>query len=360
MTDLTGDLDEFLATIARLVRAPGFERELEILVNSDAKLELVRDAHDYEEYCLVLKVAADIYARYEGEIEESERVIREKATAVAKADPRMYISGVRVAPAPVRDQNWRAGKYSMDSEELLRELEAERSMLVSVATGGPRIETVNSEYVERRVRIFHALAQRQLSDVNPFGDLWRWYGKWKKELQTYQERREFIAEMYDPLMARIREGPGAELEQAFEPTGWSRVDRSLGEMRRRLGEAETAEQFQAVGFLCRESLISVAQVVYDPARHPIIDGVAVSETDAKRMLEAFLAAELRGGAHETARRHAKAALTLAHELTHKRTAEFRLAAMCAEATIAVINLVAIVSGQRDPESGERRSMDNVK
>jgi hypothetical protein len=35
-------------------------------------------------------------------------------------------------------------------------------------------------------------------------------------------------------------------------------------------------------------------------------------------------------------------------LQHKRTATFRHAALCAEATVAVINLVAIVSGQRDP------------
>jgi hypothetical protein len=35
-------------------------------------------------------------------------------------------------------------------------------------------------------------------------------------------------------------------------------------------------------------------------------------------------------------------------LQHKRTADFRHAALCAEATAAVINLVAIVSGQRDP------------
>jgi len=42
-----------------------------------------------------------------------------------------------------------------------------------------------------------------------------------------------------------------------------------------------------------------------------LDGVAASDTDAKRMLEAVIAAELAGGANEETRSHAKAALRLA-------------------------------------------------
>ncbi len=103
-----------------------------------------------------------------------------------------------------------------------------------------------------------------------------------------------------------------------------------------------------MGLLCREALISLAQTVFDPNRHRILDGVDVSSSDAKRMLEAYLAAELAGQEMKVARQHARAALDLTNELQHKRTATFRHAALCAEATAAVINLVAIVSGQRDP------------
>jgi hypothetical protein len=88
-------------------------------------------------------------------------------------------------------------------------------------------------------------------------------------------------------------------------------------------------------------------VVYDPQRHPSEDGVAPSETDAKRMLDSYIAVELRGGANEEVRRHAKAALSLANELQHRRTADYRQAALCAEATTSVVNIVAIISGRRD-------------
>ena len=66
------------------------------------------------------------------------------------------------------------------------------------------------------------------------------------------------------------------------------------------------------------------------------------------MLDAYIADNLAGSANEEARRHAKAALALAVALQHTRTADFRQAALCAEATASVINLLAIVSGRRDP------------
>ncbi|MGB3274372.1 MAG: hypothetical protein WBA66_15940 [Xanthobacteraceae bacterium] len=131
-----------------------------------------------------------------------------------------------------------------------------------------------------------------------------------------------------------------------EPTGWQKVDRQLQEMRARLDAAGTEEQCQAVGLLCREVLISVAQEVYDKARHPSTDGTTPSDTDAKRMLEAIFAEELKGSSNEEARAHAKAAVRLALALQHKRLADFRTAALCAEGTYSVVNMLAIIAGRR--------------
>lgn len=131
-----------------------------------------------------------------------------------------------------------------------------------------------------------------------------------------------------------------------EPTGWQKVDRQSQEMRSRLDAAGTEEQFQSVGLLCREVLISVAQEVYDPARHPLVDEKAPSDTDARRMLEAIFEAELKGSSNEEARAHAKAAVRLALALQHKRLADFRTAALCAEGTLSVVNMLAIIAGRR--------------
>jgi hypothetical protein len=139
---------------------------------------------------------------------------------------------------------------------------------------------------------------------------------------------------------------GQRVEFFHEPTGWEKVDRQLQEARLRLDTASTEEQFQTVGLICRETLISLAQTIYNPEKHQPIDEKIPSDTDASRMLQAFFGTELMGNANEESRAHAKAALRLAVGLQHKRTADFRMAALCAEATVATVNIVAIVTGRR--------------
>jgi hypothetical protein len=139
----------------------------------------------------------------------------------------------------------------------------------------------------------------------------------------------------------------ARVELFEEPTGWPKVDRQLQEMRLRLAQAQSEEQCQAVGLLAREVLITAAQTVFDPDRHPAIDRVEPSNTDARRLLEAIFAIELEGGHNEEARAHAKAAVRLSLALQHKRTADFRTAALCAEGAASVVNMLAIISGRRD-------------
>lgn len=138
-----------------------------------------------------------------------------------------------------------------------------------------------------------------------------------------------------------------DVEIFAEPIGWPKVDRQVEELRFRLREATTEEQFQSVGHLCREALISVAQAVYNRERYPPPDGVAPSPTDAKRMLDAFVSVELSGAGHTNARKHAKAAVDLANDVQHDRTASFRDAALCAEATVSVIRIIAVVSGRHE-------------
>jgi hypothetical protein len=219
--------------------------------------------------------------------------------------------------------------------------------MIDVATGGPRIQEVNDEYRERRSLLRKELGERRLEDPSPFVDLWAWYSRWSSgDLPSYQSRRLFIAELYEPVIRAVEDSSSGQMQ---EPTGWARVDRTVTELRSRLASARTEEQYQSVGLLCRETLISLAQEVYDPKRHLTVDRITASHTDAKRMLEAYIAIEVRGRSNSEARKHAKAALDLANRLQHNRTADFREAALCVEASTSVVNIIAILSGRRDPE-----------
>ncbi len=236
----------------------------------------------------------------------------------------------------------------MTNDELLIEIEIQQGLMVAVATGKTRIEDANDEYKQRRHRIQNGLIERKINEPNPHADLWRWYGKWRKDLPNYQSRRDYVAELYEPIIEGIRQGRTLAGTELFDdPTGWERVDRGLEKIKRELAVASNEEEFQSIGLLCREALISVAQATYNPQIHTSTDGTKPSETDAKRMLDAYFAKELVGGSNEAARRHAKAALDLANDLQHRRTATFRDAALCSQATSTIVNLVAIISGRRN-------------
>jgi hypothetical protein len=233
----------------------------------------------------------------------------------------------------------------MTDEELLKSLDALRSTMISVASGGPRIQQVQQRFTPLYDAVADELARRSITNPIPYRDLWDWYGRWSSgDLPTYQSRRDFVSAIFSPLVAVVRTGVPTQ----FEPTGWQRVDRGVTHMRNQLAAAVNEEQFQAVGLLCREILISAAQAVFDPEKHQTTDGVTATATDAKRMLDAYIATELASGANEYIRKHARAALDLAVNLQHKRTATFREAALCAEATTSVVNLISIVAGRRDP------------
>ena len=152
----------------------------------------------------------------------------------------------------------------------------------------------------------------------------------------------------------VEDGPN-DIFQSL--TGWPRVDRTLDEIRTRLRVASNEEQFQAVGVLCREALISLAGAVFDPDKHPPLntDGVPASQTDARRMLDRFVEAEAGGKSNATMRRYVKVALQFANEVQHQRTATYRSAALCAEATAGLVNIIAILDGRRDVGQASSRS-----
>lgn len=135
------------------------------------------------------------------------------------------------------------------------------------------------------------------------------------ELPLFEDNQE-VQELRKKLFARFSRFAVSDLYmEEYELTGRERVDRSIAEMKTRLEIADNEEQFQAIGMLGRETLITVAQQVFDAEKHPTLDGVETSITDAKRMLEAFLQHEL-ADSSEKARKFAKSAVDLGNQLTH--------------------------------------------
>jgi hypothetical protein len=86
---------------------------------------------------------------------------------------------------------------------LMEELERQAALLVAVATGGGRIETMQAEHQRRRQRLVRALERRGLQYPFPWSDLWLWYGHWSANLPSYASRRTHIRKLVGPVLEAL-------------------------------------------------------------------------------------------------------------------------------------------------------------
>lgn len=229
---------------------------------------------------------------------------------------------------------------------LMAELLIHRDMMIGVATGGERIQDVNDYYIAREARLRERLPS-EVQYANPHDDLWGWYHHWSANFGRYAERRHYVRTMFAPAISALSKRSTLPMPKR-EPTGWERVDRALSKARAQFDVASAEEDFQAIGLLCREVIISTAQAVFDPAIHESLDGVKISATDANRMLDAYVAHVFPGESYKEVRSHYRASLALALNLQHRRTASRQLAALCIEATASTVAVLSIIARPSAP------------
>lgn len=327
MADIKGDTRRFLESLQRF--------DLAMLV-SQCEVALVETEIDNGFYRDLVEVAT---VEAPSPIDEALRQLPpEDRKRVAEAIASNFPG--RKAPDDIAVKAAQAASAT-GAATLLSELLIHRAMMIDVATGGSRIQDVNDYYRAREVRIRESLSEA-VKYENPHGDLWVWYRHWSAELPQYRDRRAYVRQLFAPAIDAISRRPSLPSELR-EPTGWERVDRALSKARAQLQTASVEEDCQAIGLLCREVIISLAQAVYDPAIHESLDGVRISQTDANRMLEAYVAHVFPGDSNKEVRAHARASLALALNLQHRRTATPQLAALCIEATASTTAVVSIIA-----------------
>ena len=90
-------------------------------------------------------------------------------------------------------------------ERLLEKIRQIQSIMIDVSTGGALIQEKEDEYIVIYLDItteIESLAKAgvTLSHNNSFRTLWDWYGYWSSKLPSYTSRREYVRELYAPLI----------------------------------------------------------------------------------------------------------------------------------------------------------------
>ena len=301
-------------------------------------------------YTVYINLSVKKYSSIEKEkISEYEKEISEALNEVIKGDDNNSFY-VQICPwFHKSDIDWSIIGDREAKSKLLNNIETIKNIMVSVSTNGARIQDEDNRYKRINLEIKRALAVLKIEYKNQFDGLWDWYGKWKADFKTYQERREYINGLFNVTLSYFDESDDVKdfIDCIVDLNDWDRINRTIIKIKRDSKIAINEEDYQTIGLLCREVIISLAQTVYSTELHGITDdeGVKIGKTDAIRMLSNYISYTLSGSQNEELRIYAKSTNKLANSLTHKRTATKRDMSLCTSATIALINFIGILEGK---------------
>lgn len=91
----------------------------------------------------------------------------------------------------------------MNQRELITYIERLQDLMVSVSTGGHRIDDVDDTYKTLFVKVTAELKEKGIPNKNSFSSLWDYYGYWSRELPTYQSRREYVRSLYKEILDKL-------------------------------------------------------------------------------------------------------------------------------------------------------------
>lgn len=268
-------------------------------------------------------------------------------------DDKNVITGVDFVAKIEQYVDWAAITPKETKESVLSLINEEKDILIKAGTGIIQIRDTkeNNNYKSKHQHLIAILKQLGLNSVHTYNDLWDWYNDYKqKEMITYQSRRNYIRDIYEPLISVISNSEECKSNLiSYEATGWDKVDSSVERMKEILIEANVTADYQSVGMYGRELLITLAQTVFIKEKHPSADGTEIGKADSKRMLEAYINYCLKRRSKEREIKFAKSSIDFSNELTHNRIATPMDAELCYNAVLSTIHIIRVLNKYNDAE-----------
>ena len=137
------------------------------------------------------------------------------------------------------------------------------------------------------------------------------------------------------------------IESVINISSWPEISNAVDRILQSSSIAESEIDFQNVGNSCRELIISLAKIVYNPSIHgdKNNEGKTISKTDAIGMLTNYFSYTLSGSSNDEYRSYAKATHKIANMLTHKRNATKKDMLITVSATLSLVNLIGVIEGK---------------
>lgn len=196
-------------------------------------------------------------------------------------------------------------------------VDALRSLLISVATGGPRIEEMDATYKKCHLAMRVGLERHGIDPQFKWNSLWDWYCSGK--LGSYAERRTFINQLADPVLERLVRlaARGGVSDGGDAPETWGTLEERLEELKAKVPTCVSLDDRQDIGRRAREIVIAAINLVFGPEMVP--DGTEVPKgAGAKNRLDFVMDSLVPGAAHTELRQLMRTLLEPAHKINTPR------------------------------------------
>ncbi len=331
-----------------LMKARGYNENCDII--ADSQISVVNTEYDNWNggtygYTVYVNLPIKKYASLSSErITEVENVLGNSLNEVS-SDNNSYFH-VKINPVLNKiDIDWNIVGGLEGKTKLKQKIETVKNIMISVATNGSLIKNEESRYLNLQAEITNDCKRLNLIYNNFYASLWDWRGKWKADFATYKERRNYIQDLFSETFTYFEEIESSQnIETFVELRNWDRIERTIIKIKKEANSAKNEEDFQTVGLLCRDIIISLAQSVYNPEIHGKYDenNIEIGSSDAVRMLKNYINIVLVGKDNKELRDYIKAANAIANQLTHKRSATKKDMLLAMSSTISLINIVGIL------------------
>jgi hypothetical protein len=149
---------------------------------------------------------------------------------------------------------------------------------------------------------------------------------------SWQARRQLLADIFDPIHARMMSLEERMFEGLAEPvsrrrsTGWPMVDIEVDELRRRFRSARGPQDYRGVGGHAVGVLEPLSNTVYNPARHVREGETPLTPDKTKLRLERYVETALTGPENVDLRALVRASRSIGAENRSKERVGFELQA----------------------------------
>ena len=153
-----------------------------------ALVELLKGSHpsseqiDYDNwnggtyiYAFTYEIEIELFRRHRALVETYEKEICVAAQLFIRAAECEHLACVYIRPVCRQYLNWNDLPQGVTKQTVIQLVEHIKTVMISVSTGGPRIQEVNPYYIEAYKTLDQYFSVLGLDNPNPFKDLWEWY-----------------------------------------------------------------------------------------------------------------------------------------------------------------------------------------